>query len=263
MAQHDYVIANASGAAVRADLNSALSAVVSQNSGATEPATMFAYMLWADTTAGLLKQRNAGNTGWITVGTLGTANLGLIAAPTVAGTADQVLGTNGSGVQSWVDRGRIIRATAAASTSGVNVDFAGLPSWVRTITVMLNGVSTSGSSLVQVQLGDAGGIETTGYAGASFAIAGTGSQGYNYTSGAVFNSAADASTAVRHGLLTIANLSGNVWVLSGNVGYSDGTRAASAYYSKTLSDVLTQVRVTTVNGTDTFDAGSINIIYEG
>jgi hypothetical protein len=89
MAQHDYIIANQSGAAFRADLNNGLAAIVSQNSGATEPATMYAYQWWADTTAGLLKLRNAANNAWITVGTLATANLGLAttASPTFSGTA--------------------------------------------------------------------------------------------------------------------------------------------------------------------------------
>jgi hypothetical protein len=67
MAQHDYVIANGTGAAVRSDLNSALAAIVSQNSGATAPSTTYAYQWWADTTTGLLKLRNAANNAWITL----------------------------------------------------------------------------------------------------------------------------------------------------------------------------------------------------
>lgn len=65
--QHDYSIANQAGAAFRADLNSALAAIVSQNSGTTEPATMFAYQVWADTTSGFLKQRDAANAAWVTL----------------------------------------------------------------------------------------------------------------------------------------------------------------------------------------------------
>lgn len=73
MSQHDYVIANAAGAVFRADINSALAAIVSQNSGTTEPSTTYAYMHWADTTTGLLKIRNASNTGWVTILDLATA----------------------------------------------------------------------------------------------------------------------------------------------------------------------------------------------
>lgn len=89
MAQHDYNIANQSGLAFRQDLNNALAAIVSQNSGATEPSTTYAYQWWADTTAGVLKLRNAANNAWITIGTLASANLGLAptASPTFSGTA--------------------------------------------------------------------------------------------------------------------------------------------------------------------------------
>jgi len=76
MSQHDMNLANASGAAFRADLNDALVALVGQNSGATAPSTTFAYMLWADTTTGLLNIRNAANSGWITLGTIASAYLG-------------------------------------------------------------------------------------------------------------------------------------------------------------------------------------------
>lgn len=89
MAQHDYSIANQSGLAFRQDLNNALSAIVSINSGAAEPSTTYAYQLWADTNAGLLKQRNAANNAWVTIGTLGSTNWGLApaASPSFSGTA--------------------------------------------------------------------------------------------------------------------------------------------------------------------------------
>ena len=88
MAQHDYDIGNQSGSAFRSDLNNALAAIVSVNSGSSDPAVMYAYQLYADTTNNLLKQRNSGNSGWVTIGTLGTTNLGLaaLASPTFTGT---------------------------------------------------------------------------------------------------------------------------------------------------------------------------------
>jgi len=89
MAQHDYVLDNQSGLAFRQDLNNALAAVATINSGAAAPSTTYAYQLWADTTAGQLKQRNAANSAWVVLGTLATANLGLAptASPTFSGTA--------------------------------------------------------------------------------------------------------------------------------------------------------------------------------
>ena len=91
MATHDYVIANASGAAVRADLNNALAAIVSNNSNATEPATMYAYQWWADTNTGQLKLRNAANNAWIVIQELdGTILMedGTAAAPGLSFAAD-------------------------------------------------------------------------------------------------------------------------------------------------------------------------------
>lgn len=89
MAQHDYSLANQSGLSFRTDLNNALSAIVSINSGASEPSTTFAYQLWSDTTAGQLKQRNAANSAWVVIGTLGSTNWGLAtaASPSFTGTA--------------------------------------------------------------------------------------------------------------------------------------------------------------------------------
>jgi hypothetical protein len=80
MAQHDYVIDNQSAASFRADINTALAAIVSNNSGTTAPSTTYAHQVWADTTAGLLKMRNAANSAWLTIGTLGATNLGLVPA---------------------------------------------------------------------------------------------------------------------------------------------------------------------------------------
>ena len=93
MAQHDYVIANQSGASFRSDLNNALSAVATNNSGTAEPSTTYAYQWWADTNTGLLKQRAANNASWITIGTLASTNLGLatLASPSFTGTATSLV----------------------------------------------------------------------------------------------------------------------------------------------------------------------------
>ncbi len=93
MAQHDYVIANGTGAAVRSDLNGALAAIATINSGATAPSTTYAFQLWADTTTGLLKIRNAANSAFVTVGTLASTNLGLASLAGATFTGDVILGT--------------------------------------------------------------------------------------------------------------------------------------------------------------------------
>jgi hypothetical protein len=353
MAQHDYIIANQSGAAFRSDLNNGLAAIVSNNSGAAQPSTTYAYQWWSDTTTGLLKLRNAANNAWITIGTLASANLGLLAlgggtltgalllddaantaaAPALAfdgdtntgifrsaadtlnvatngvenlefgttevvfndggadidfriegdtkanlfkvdagtdkvvidgitqpsadGTADQSIVTNGSGVLSFATRGRIILDTTKPAT-GTSVDFTSIPSWAKSITVAFAGVSTDGTDDYLIQLGDAGGIETTGYLGAAAVV---GVSAANYTAG--FGIISNAIANIHHGAITLTAMGANMWVAAGTLARSNQTIAIVTAGSKTLSDTLTQVRITTVNGTNGFDAGDFNILYNG
>ena len=153
----------------------------------------------------------------------------------------------------------ITSGTAVASTSGTSIDFTSIPSWVKRITVMFNGVSTNGTSLVQVQIG-AGSVTTSGYAGyAGYVInAGATSTG-TLTTGLAVDNYGNAALA-RTGLLIITLIGSNTWV-------SQSQNAASTVFgfgnsSITLGGTLDRVRITTINGTDTFDAGSINILYE-
>jgi hypothetical protein len=148
-------------------------------------------------------------------------------------------------------------AETAKSATGTSVDFTGIPLWVKRITVTFVGVSTNGTSNPMIQIGDSGGFETTGYLGSAQTIA----TAANFTTGFGIG-ASTASSSVFHGSVTITKTDGNSWVESGVVGYSNSNGAAMSGGSKTLSDTLTQVRITTVNGTDTFDAGTINILYE-
>ena len=148
--------------------------------------------------------------------------------------------------------------TAVASTSGTAIDFTGIPAGVKRITVMFNGVSTNGSSNYQVQIGS-GSVTTSGYA-ASAAYTGASAQGYTATTGVCFVPATAAANSFT-GSAVLTNISSNTWVASSNFGRNDGYQMISSG-SITLSGTLDRVRITTVNGTDTFDAGSINILYE-
>ena len=145
-------------------------------------------------------------------------------------------------------------ATAVASTSGTSIDFTGIPSWAKQITVMFSGVSTSGTSVYLIQLGTSGGISSSGYVSG---VAATTS-----TAGFVVTNNFTAATT-KSGIVNIANISSNTWVSSGIVGASGGNAASPAFGTGTLSGTLDRVRITTVNGTDTFDAGSINVMWEG
>lgn len=92
MPQGDLNVANQSGAAFRADLNNQLLALGTMQSGAAEPTPSYAYQLWADTANGLLKQRNGANNAWLTIGTLDTANWGLLTTATASGSYLQLSG---------------------------------------------------------------------------------------------------------------------------------------------------------------------------
>jgi len=148
-------------------------------------------------------------------------------------------------------------ATAQASTSGTSIDFTSIPSWVKRVTVMFSGVSLSGTSSILVQLGDAGGIETTSYVSGTSRVSTV--VGIDEPTNGFIVYLASATRAA-DGAITFSNLTGNTWVGSGVL--YNGNSTVQVGGKKALSDVLTQVRITTVNGTDTFDAGSINILYE-
>jgi len=150
---------------------------------------------------------------------------------------------------------RIVRATAVASTSGTSIDFTGIPAWVERITVMFNAISTNGTSVRQVQLGSTT-FTTSGYV--SYAAT-NGTTLSTVTTGFPLGVGSAAADVV-YGTIVLVNISGNIWIASGNTGPS---YSASLSGGVTLSGTLDRVRITTVNGTDTFDAGSINIIYEG
>lgn len=186
----------------------------------------------------------------------GSQLTGISALPTQTGNTNKVLKTNGTAA-AWDSAGTL--GTAANTTSGSAIDFTGIPSWVKRITIMLNGaVSTSGTSNLQVQIGS-GSIDTTGYTSTAQmpGLASSSTTGFLLT--AQLNSGADTHRAV----MTLVHFGGNLWlatVLSSDVGnnvlvYGTGVKTA-------LSGALDRVRITTVGGTDTFDAGSINILYE-
>jgi hypothetical protein len=310
VAQHDYIISNQSGAAFRADLNNGLAAIVSQNSGAAQPSTTYAYQWWSDTTTGLLKIRNAANSAWITVGTLADANLGLLPAaggtltgnltlnaqsdlrladsdssnwvalhapatvasnitltvPSTVGTANQSLVTDGTGVLSFASRSQLITGTAVATTSGTSIDFTGIPSSAKRVTITFGGLSLSGTTTFLFQLGDSGGIETTGYLAASVnvLVADTAGAGGVWSANGIPAHTLNQAATQLSGLVQFTNITGNYWVATGQYHFANRTGGLIGWSAgeKTLSGTLDRIRITNT-GADTFDGGTANIIYEG
>ena len=161
------------------------------------------------------------------------------------------------------DYGQLTLATAQTA-SGTSVDFTSIPSWVKRITVMFNGVSSSGTSFWALRVGTSSGVATTGYAGGAGEIY---TVNNILTNGSVSEIALQASASAAadtyNGVVTIVNLSGNIWSYAGNIYRSAATsRSATTAGTVTLSTTLDRVRLTTTGGTDTFDAGTINISYE-
>jgi hypothetical protein len=180
-----------------------------------------------------------------------------IAYPKSDGTADQSLVTDGSGSLSFATRARLELGTVVASTSGTSIDFTGIPSWVKKITVMFNGVSTNGTSNPLVQLGS-GSPTTSGYVATGAVASVAGNTAYTVGFGVLSGLAANTID----GSFVFANQASNTWIGNG-VFTLAGTNTAISAGRVNISGTLDRIRITTVNGTDTFDAGSINILYEG
>lgn len=178
--------------------------------------------------------------------------------PAGNGSDGQVFGTDGAGNGAWVTRSRMQLDTAKASTSGNVIDFTGIPSWAKKISVLLNGVSTAGTSPVQVQLGTSAGLTTSGYVSSAAYSSGT----IASNTGFVTYGATAANT--RYGCMLIASMGDGTWVASGN-NISD--TASNGNYpfggAVTITGTVDRLRITTVAGNQAFDAGTINVLYEG
>jgi len=152
----------------------------------------------------------------------------------------------------------LVSDTIKASTSGTFVDFTGIPSWVRRITMMLDGVSTNGSSNLIVQLGTSSGLELTNYRGTSFYPGAT----YSGMTTGFMLSPANGATNLWCGSIIMSLVGSNTWAEQGIISLSNASALGISSGAKTLGGTLDRVRLTTVNGTDLFDAGNVNILYE-
>jgi hypothetical protein len=188
----------------------------------------------------------------------GTTSTGAHQSVASVGTSGQVLTSNGAAALPTFSE-KIVQETAVATTSGTYVDFTGIPSWVKRITVMFDSVSTNGTSNVMVQLGTSSGVEATGYSGAvDFVEDNAG--GTAFSTGFLVDKSLLASN-VRNGQMIISAFGANKWVESSTLSKDPDALLLGAGV-KTLSGTLDRVRITTANGTDTFDSGTVNILYE-
>lgn len=228
MSQHDYNIAAQPLSAFRADLNRALAAIVSLNSGATEPAPSFAYQLWADTTTGLLKIRDAVNPHvWIPVGPLASANFG-----------------------------NPVLHSVQYPTSGTIIDFTGIPAGATKLEFVIHDLALAGADALGLQLGSAGVFETSGYSGdlctrvlATLTPVINGIGGfqleyftYNYTR--------------TLGIITLYRGSGNTWHIKSEIYMSPHNISSLFIGAMTTGAALDRLRFFTLTST-AFTAGSV------
>lgn len=158
--------------------------------------------------------------------------------------------------------GTSLTLATAVTASGTAVDFTGIPSWVKRITVMFDGLSSNGTNPFLLQIGDSGGIENSGYQSSSAVVGVSTTSALASTAG--FIAFINSASFSLQGAYTLSKINGNAWVAAGNFSYPSANNfVVLAAGSKTLSDTLTQVRITAANNVDTFDAGTINIMYEG
>lgn len=199
----------------------------------------------------------------LTAPTIASANLTTaLTLAGAAGTNGQVLTSAGSGLPSWstVSAGFTL-GTPVNSTSGTAIDFTGIPTGIKQIVVSFNTVSTDGTSNMAIRIGDSGGIENTNYVSTSHSfVAGTISV---TTDSACFviKTASDTNQLSGSVILTLENSSTNTWAIQGIFAAMGANATFTLAGAKSLSAVLDRIRITTLNGSDAFDLGQINIAY--
>lgn len=197
-----------------------------------------------------------GDNGLTTPGLVNTADETIATTLAVSGaTTVESLKINGTTTNVYP----LATGTSVASTSGTSIGFTSIPSWSKRITIFFRGVSTSGTSNWQIQLGSSAGYVTTGYVGTSMRASVLATAASTDTTG--FRLQFILATTLGSGVVRLSTYDNLTWYAEGNVGATDGVLSTFGG-AVTLPNVLDKFRITTVNGTDAFDAGTISTMFE-
>lgn len=188
---------------------------------------------------------------------------GTISGINVDGLPDGCIATAdiAAGAVTQAKRSEDLTLASAVTAGSTLVDITGIPSWARRVTLMFNGVSTNGTSNIEVRLGTSSGIEASGYGGTVFVSQGGAVGTANFSSGFAVDTTTTAAD-VRSGVVVLSLVGSNVWAGAGNVGLVNSARYSTFAGTKQVGATLDRLRITMVNGTDQFDAGAFNILYE-
>ena len=180
-------------------------------------------------------------------------------AITISGDSPNLTSPNITGAVVSAMASSVITSGTAVTASGTSIDFTGIPSWVKRITVILSGASTNGTSNLLIQIGS-GSVTNSGYATGSYQLVSAGT-GASSTAGFILTGS-NSAASVHSGNVLLNLISANTWVSSGSLWNTANAINLSSGKSPALGGALDRIRITTVNGTDTFDAGTINILFE-
>ena len=179
---------------------------------------------------------------------------------TTATTANNALNLGGTPAANYL----LTSGTVVTAPAGATVNFTGIPSWVKRIAVMFSGVSLSASVYPILRLGTSAGVSTTGYLGAAQFCTNSGIAGIALTTGFVIYDNSPSLSDLHNGTITFTLLDSatNTWTASGVITRSNNITTSWIAGSVELAGTLDRVQLTTVAGTATVDAGTINIIYD-
>jgi hypothetical protein len=195
----------------------------------------------------------------VRVSLIGGALRGVL--PALGGAGQQLRVNSGATALEYFSGGHVM-PSAITTTSGTSHDVGSLPAGIRRIVFTFAGVSTSGTSPIMIQLGDSGGLETSGYTGsAGFMSESPAVNILALTSGFLTTSATLAS-ANNNGVITLERHAGNLWGAHGTISRIDVDIMNFSSGYKVLSGELDRFRITTFGGTDTFDLGEIYYSYQ-